>query len=233
MNTHNRVDEDADELVDYDLDEMDRRIAKFEAKATDHERGGGASRETGLVWTIASAVGMFASVMLLLAERSYLKNPAGNFLCDVNPLIGCTKWFDAWQGTLLFDTPNALWGALFFAGMTGLGLVLLTGGRLHRILWILAFAGISVGMIWVLWFGYQSYAVERSICPYCAIVWLAVIPLFVLILARVLQAGHLGEGATSAGSALVRNRWLIIGLLYLALVIVTVLVFWNSWALVF
>ena len=48
MNANNRVDEDADELVDYDLDEMDRRIAKFEAKATDHERGGGASRETGL-----------------------------------------------------------------------------------------------------------------------------------------------------------------------------------------
>lgn len=227
------TDERTDEDLDADLADMDRRIAKYEAKATDHERAGGASRETGLLWIIASFIGMFASAMLLLSERTYLQNPAANLLCDVNPLIGCSKWFTAWQGALLFDVPNALWGALFFAGLIGLGLVLVTGGRLHRALWILSLAGVSLGMVWVVWFGYQSYFVERSICPYCVVVWVAVIPLFVHLLARTLQAGHLGDGATAAGSALVRNRWLLVGAAYLTLVVVTVVAFWNSWALGF
>ncbi|MDP9805637.1 putative membrane protein [Trueperella bonasi] len=223
----------ADDTDDIELAELERRIAKFEAKPTEHESAGGASLETGLLWTIASLLGMFASAMLLLSEINYLRNPAGNLLCDVNPLVGCSTWFTAWQGTLIFDVPNALWGALFFAGMSGLGLVLLTGGRLHRSLWSLALVGISLGMIWVLWFGYQSYVVAGSICPYCVIVWIAVIPLFVHILARTLQAGHLGQSASSAGSALVRNRWIVVAVLYVTLVAVTIIAFWNSWALVF
>ncbi len=218
---------------EWDLDEMDRRIAKFEARATEHERSGGASFETGLVWTVTSLIGMVASVLLLLSEFAYLKNPAGELLCDVNPLIGCSKWFTKWQGALIFDVPNALLGAIFFAGMVGFGVVLLTGSRLHRFLWILSLAGVSLGMLWVVWFGYQSYIVERSICPNCVLVWLAVIPLFIHILARTLQAGHLGEAAMAAGSVLVRNRWLIVAILYGTLIIITIAAFWNSWALVF
>ncbi|VEI14085.1 vitamin K epoxide reductase family protein [Trueperella bialowiezensis] len=223
----------SNDLDDLDIAELDRRLAKLQAKATEHEKAGGASRETGIVWVVASFVGMFAAFMLLLAERAYLKNPAGDLLCDINPLVGCSSWFTKWQGTLFFDVPNALWGALFFAGMVGLGLVLVTGGRMHRLLWLAASAGTTLGMVWVLWFGYQSYGVERSICPYCVVVWLAVIPLFVHVVARTLQAGHLGAGAARVGSTLVRDRWVIVGVIYGLLVIATVVAFWDVWDLVF
>lgn len=222
-----------DDLDERDIAEIDRQFAKYQAQASDHERAGGASRETGIVWVVTSLIGMFASAMLILSELSYLKNPAGNLICDVNPLIGCSTWFTKWQGNLIFDVPNALWGALFFAGMTGLGVALLTGSRLHRLAWLAAAGGMSLGMIWVLWFGYQSYAVERSMCPYCVVVWLVVIPLFVHVVARAFQAGHFGEGARPAGSALVRNRWWIIGVMYGALVAVTVVAFWDAWPLMF
>ncbi|QOR46834.1 vitamin K epoxide reductase family protein [Trueperella pecoris] len=218
---------------DLDIAELDRRIAKFEARASEHERAGGASRETALVILISAAVGMLASAMLILSELSYLKNPAGHLICDINPLFGCSTWFTAWQGHLLVGTPNALWGALFFAGMTALGLVLALGGRLPRLLWQGALAGSSLGIAWVVWFAYESFAVEGSLCPYCLLVWLSTIPLFLTLLGRVAQAGHLGQSAEAFGSAMVRNRWVILGGTYFALVLFAVVWFWDAWALVF
>ena len=220
-------------MSELDIEEMDRRIAKFEAKASEHERAGGASLETSLTMIITGAIGLFASLMLVLSEFTYYKNPNASLICDVNPLIGCSKYFTAWQGHLLFGVPNALFGMMFFAGIVALGLVLAFGGTLHRWLWNAALAGAGMGIVWLVWFAYESYVVNRSLCPFCLVVWIVTIPLFIVLLARVAQAGHLGEGAEGFGSALVRNRWITVAVVYLVLVLFTVIWFWDSWALVF
>ncbi|MGV4375447.1 vitamin K epoxide reductase family protein [Trueperella pyogenes] len=220
-------------MSELDIDELDRRIAKFAAKATDHERAGGASLETAMTVVVSAALGLVASVMLVLSELAYVQNPAESLICDVNPLIGCSTWFTAWEGHLLFGVPNALWGTMFFAGMLALGLVLAFGGRLHRVLWLGALAGTSLGILWVVWFGYQSYIAHGSLCPFCIVVWIATIPLFVTLLGRSAQAGHTGQSTTAFGSAVVRNRWLIVGIVYLLLFVFTAVWFWDSWALVF
>lgn len=219
-------------MSELDIEEMDRRIARYEARASEEERAGGASRETSAIILLTATLGLFASTMLVLAELEYVKNPSASLMCDVNPLIGCSTWFALWQGHLLFGVPNAVWGVMFFAGILALGLVLVLGGRIHRLLWQGAMVGASAGIVWVVWFAYQSYA-KGSLCPYCILVWLVTIPLFYTLLARSAQAGHLGQSATSAGSALVRNRWVALALIYLGLVVFTVVWFWNSWSLVF
>lgn len=220
-------------MSELDIDDIDRRIARFEARASEHERAGGASLETALTILITGALGLLSSVMLILSELTYFQNPNASLICDVNPLIGCSKYFDAWQGHLFFGMPNAMFGAMFFAGILALGLVPVSGGTLHRWLWVATLAGAGAGMAWVVWFGYQSYVVNRSLCPFCLGAWIATIPLFVTLLARTAQAGHLGEGAEAFGSALVRNRWIVVGVIYLLLVVFTVVWFWDSWALVF
>ncbi|MFP7696810.1 vitamin K epoxide reductase family protein [Trueperella sp. LYQ143] len=225
-------EDDGDLPSEEELARMDRKISRYEARANEHERAGGAGKETAGVLLGSGVIGVLASSGLILSERHHLAYPDSHLVCDINPLIGCSKWMGRWQSEVFFGIPNALLGALFFAAIATLGCVLLTGSRLSRYLWVAALAGASCGIIWVLWFAYQSYLVEGSLCPYCVVVWCVTIPLFVHLLARTLQAGHIGRGAMSAGSVLVRNRWLIIGLIYALLIIFTVVWFWDSWALV-
>lgn len=214
-------------------EEMDRRIARYEALPTDHQRAGGAAVETAFLFTLTGLIGMWASLMLILSEREVLRNPDAILQCDINPLIGCSKWIGAWQNEVFFGVSNATFGLAFFAGVTALGFVLLDNGRFGRLLWRTLTVGAALGMLWVLWFAYQSYFVEGSLCPYCVITWLVTIPLFVHIVARTMQAGHWGQGAMRAGSALVRNRWIIVGGIFIALVAFTIVWFWDTWMIIF
>lgn len=216
-----------------ELGQLEARIAKLEARANDHEKRGGANREAALVIIVSSAVALFASVMLVVSEFKYLRNPANPLLCDVNPLVGCSTWFDMWQGHLLLGIPNAVFGVAFFSGMLAFGLVLGWGGTLARALWRMITIGVALGAVWVLWFAYQSYVVERSLCPYCLLVWLAFMALAIHVLARALQAGHWGDGAQRLGRAMVRSRWLILGLSYALLAAFTLIWFWDTWVTLF
>ena len=213
--------------------QLEARLERFEAKATEHQRAGGASRGTAILFTILGFIGFYASLQLIMAEKTKLKNPETMLQCDLNPLIGCGKWIGAWQNEVLFGISNSVLGFAFFSGVIALGLVLLTDGRFGKWLWRALAVGTVLGLVWVLWFGYQSYVVERSMCPYCVIVWFTFIPLFVHVWARTLQAGHWGEGGEAIGSSLVRNRWIITGIIWVALILFTVLWFWNQWFLVF
>lgn len=226
-------DFDDDVLADASLAEIEKKIAKYEALPSEHQRSGGANLETSLVVSIFAALGLLASMMLVISEFDYLRNPSNPLLCDVNPLIGCSTWFDLWQGHLIFGIPNAIFGIAFFAGMVGLGLVLLFGGKLPRLVWQLGTVGVVIGIAWVGWFSYQSFFVEGSLCPYCIVVWLSFWPLAVHYLARALQAGHVGAGLKKLGSSLVRGRWLIVAIGYGAFVLFTLFWFWDSWVAMF
>ncbi|MDO5025891.1 MAG: vitamin K epoxide reductase family protein [Trueperella sp.] len=213
--------------------EMDRRIAKYEARPTAEQKAGGANRGTAWFVLIFGLIGAFASLQILLAEKALLKNPDQILQCDFNPIVGCSQWIGQWQNELFFGISNALIGLAFFAGVSALGLVLLSGGKFGRWLWQAWAAVHSLGMVWVFWFGYQSFVVENKLCPWCFLIWLINLALFAVVWMRSLQAGHWGVRATDTGRVLVRNRWWVLGALYLALVIFVVLWFWDSWYLVF
>lgn len=207
--------------------EMDREIAKYEAYPTAEQQAGGANRSTAWVVLVAGLLGVLASVQLLLAEKALLQNPDQILRCDLNPIVGCSQWIGEWQNEVFFGISNAMIGLTFFAGVSALGFVLVSGGRFGRWLWQLWTIAHSLGIIWIFWFGYQSFAVENRLCPWCFLTWLVNLTLFVVVWTRSLQSGHWGERAVTAGRVLVRNRWWILGALYLALVMFTVLWFWN------
>lgn len=212
---------------------LDAQLARYTARPTDHQLAGGAPRELSWLMTIGGLIGVFASLMLIMSEKEKLTNPNAVLLCDVNPLIGCGKWIGTWQNEVFFGISNAVLGLAFFAGVAALGLALVTNGVFGTWLWRALTVGVVGGIVWVMWFAYQSYFVEGSLCPYCVLTWFVMIPLFVHVLARTLQAGHWGKGAMKAGSALTRNRWLIVGIIYAALIVFTIFYFWEKWALVF
>ena len=209
--------------------ELDARLARFDARASDEQRAGGLPRSSAAWMLVLSLGGMLASLELIMAEKAKLTAPDEALACDLNSLIGCGKWIGAWQNAVFFGVSNSVLGLAFFAGVAALALVLLTNGRLGKLLWQALCVAMAAGIIWVLWFQYQSFIVARSICPYCFVTWIVTIPLFVLVWARAFQAGHWGERAESFGRALVRNRFIVIGAWYAALVIFAVVWFWDTW----
>ncbi|USR78762.1 vitamin K epoxide reductase family protein [Arcanobacterium pinnipediorum] len=213
--------------------QIEAKLARYDAYPTAHQIAGGAER--GLAWlmTICGVIGLWASLSLIIAEKQKLANPQAVLLCDVNPLVGCGEWIGAWQNEVFFGISNSVLGLAFFAGITALGLVLLAQGQFSRWLWQLLCAGLTGGMIWVIWFMYESLAVEGKLCPYCMVTWVVTIALFVHVTARTSQAGHLGQASADLGRAYARNRWLITGLAYVSVTGLIAVTFWNQLSVLF
>ena len=219
--------------LDISESELDARLARFDAFPTKEQRAGGLLGASA-AWMLAlSLVGMFASLELIMAEKSKLTAPDTDLACDLNSLIGCGKWIGSWQNALFFGISNSVLGLAFFAGVAALALVLLTGGRFGKLLWQALCVAMMLAIVWVLWFQYQSFIVARSICPYCFVTWIATIPLAVLVWARALQAGHWGKRVEPFGRVLVRNRFIVIAAWYAALAIFTLVWFWDTWVRIF
>ncbi|MCI6574790.1 MAG: vitamin K epoxide reductase family protein [Actinomycetaceae bacterium] len=209
--------------------ELDAHLARFAAKASQQQREGGMPRSVAVVMLVCSLIGWGASLELVMSEKIRLTDPAAQLSCDISPFVSCGKWIGAWQNELLFGISNSVVGLAFFSGMTALALVLVSGGRMGRRLWQALALALTLGMVWVLWFQYESFIVQRSLCPYCYLVWLVTIALFALVWARSLQAGHWGERGARYGEALVRNRFLIVGICYAVLVMFTLVWLWEMW----
>ena len=222
-----------DQLSDVELDSYLESIeAKREALPTPEQKEGGAPRELSFLMVFSGLLGIFAAVALIQSEKQLLKDPLGSLSCDINPLIGCGKFLTAEQNSVFFGVSNAVFGVAFFAGITALGLVLASGGRFGRLLWQALDVAMLGAAAWIAWFQWTSFTVERSLCPYCLLTWLATIPLIVNVWARSAQAGHFPCPA-GLRRFLVRGRWFIVLTLYGALVAFAIIWFWDQWWVVF
>lgn len=218
------------ELTD---EQIDLRLAKLRGDSDLNQRSGGAHTSTAWILLVFSAIASIASLGLIMSEKSKLEDPQSALICDVNPLIGCGKWVGTWQNEVFFGISNSVIGLAFFAALTALSIALLTGSKLHPNIWIMLSISMVVGMIWVLWFMYQSLVIARSLCPFCMVVWLCMIPLAITIWGRSAQAGHLSNQLIPVGKAIVRNRFVIASIAYAALIALLVIWFWQDWQLLF
>ncbi|MCF2706343.1 vitamin K epoxide reductase family protein [Arcanobacterium haemolyticum] len=231
MMTHQGMSIDGmsdEDLSSYLASVEDRR----EARPTEAQREGGAPRELAILMIFSGIVGMFASLELILAEKQILTNPTAELSCDLNPLIGCGKFLTSDFNTLFFGVTNALFGLAFFAGVTALGLVLVTGGRFGVWLWRALDAAMVLAAAWLVWFQYTSFVEERALCPYCLLTWFVTIPLIVNVLARSVQAGHI-PSPDGLRRFLVHGRWYIVMGIYAVIIVAAVVWFWDMWQFVF
>lgn len=228
----NESDGTVEELSD---DELDLFLAKVEAKRnaepSQAQKDGGAPLEQAIVMMVAGVLGMFASLELLLAEKELLQNPTANLSCDINPLIGCGKFLTSEFNTLFFGISNSIFGLAFFGGITALGMVLATKGRFGVWLWRALDVAVVLAAAWLVWFQHTAFFVERALCPYCLVTWFVTIPLIVQVLARSAQAGHFPV-PDAARRFLVHGRWWIVAAVYAVVVVMAVVIFWDTWKIV-
>ncbi|MFC7405944.1 vitamin K epoxide reductase family protein [Georgenia alba] len=220
-----------EDLDDDELARIDQELARLDkARPTEHQLAGGAPRELGWLLTVGGLLGLWAAVELVLSEIKVAGDPNASLACDFNPLIGCGSFITTWQAHA-FGLPNAVVGTVAFAAVMTVGVLLLAGARPARWFWVALTAGATGAIAWVFWFQYQAFFSIEMLCPYCLVVWVVSIPIFVNVVARAAQAGHLrlGEGLRRA---LVLDRWLIVAVWYLVVLLVAVVVFWDRWLLV-
>lgn len=173
-------------------------------------------RPLGWLMVITGVVGWLASGTLVLEKLEVLKDPNHTTVCDVNPWISCGQVMQTWQSSL-FGFPNMFIGIVAFAIAITVGMSLLAGAQFARWYWVGLQAGVTLGFAFVVWLWSQALYVIHILCPFCMVVWAAMIPLFVWVTIRNISAGVIPAPANAA-RILGDSGWIITALLYVAVI---------------
>jgi len=178
---------------------------------------GPAHRTPYVLMTIAGAIGLAAAIQLTIDKFTLLQNKIDGvdtaLSCDFSAFVSCGGVMESAQAEA-FGFPNSIIGIVGFSIVTALGVMLWTGAPVARWVWTGLQLGCLFGIGFVTWLQYQSIFELELLCPYCMVVWAAMIPLFVYVTACSLR----GIAPESRVTRFVSNwSMLIVALWYIAI----------------
>ncbi len=174
------------------------------------------SRPFAWLMLITGVVGWLASAGLVLEKLEVLKDPNHVTVCDVNPWISCGQVMQTPQSSV-FGFPNMFIGIVAFAVIITTAMGILAGARFARWYWLGLQTGVTLGFVFVIWLWSQALYVINILCPFCMVVWAAMIPLFVWTTIRNIAHGVLPVPA-GAARVVSESGWIITALLYVAVI---------------
>jgi uncharacterized membrane protein len=169
---------------------------------------------------VAGIAGWYASFDLTLEKIQTLINPDYVPTCNISPLVTCGPNMASWQGSI-FGFPNPVIGVAAFVAPVLVGVAILAGARFANWFWVLFNLGFVGGIAFVGWLMVQSIFVLGTLCPYCMVVWVSVIPMFWYLTGYNLTQGHFGNrgGSREIAALLYPFLWVLVLLSYLAIVV--------------
>jgi uncharacterized membrane protein len=193
--------------------------------------GTAGTRRIGWVLVVTSVLGWFAAFQLTVENWRLLKNPTYQPACDISPVVGCGDVMSSDQGSV-FGFPNMLLGLAAFAVVGTLGVIVLTGSRLHRAVWLGLQGGALLGVVFVHWLIWQSLYELGKICPYCAIVWTITIALFWYLTLHNVQQGviRVPPRARVAVDTVLDTHAILLAGWYGVIVLLILTRFWSYWS---
>jgi uncharacterized membrane protein/protein-disulfide isomerase len=124
--------------------------------------------------------GLVVSLDAAYLHYRLLFDPLYTSFCDISTTVSCTQVYASRFGTA-FGVPVSVFGAIWFMG----ALLLLVGGELGpRALrdnvpgYLFALSTVALGV--VLYLGYASFFILKTLCPLCLMTYAAVIGLYVI-----------------------------------------------------
>jgi uncharacterized membrane protein len=164
-------------------------------------------RALAVFWVAAGVVGWVVSFLLYLEYVGQLTDSEPIVSCTFSVVVSCGPNLLSPGGNLL-GFSNSIIGITAFLGPVLAGVGVLAGGAFHRWYWRAFATGVAAAFVLVHVFAWRSVFEYGVLCPWCMIVWLAVIPLFWATLGWALRDGVLGRGPVvrTAGSAI--SSWL-------------------------
>jgi uncharacterized membrane protein len=173
-------------------------------------------RAPALLLIVTGAVGLFASLVLSAEKVQQLQDKlAGResvFSCDFSAWVSCSSVLASPQSEA-FGFPNSFIGVTGFAVVLTLGVIWLAGAPVKGWIWAGLQAGTVFGISFVTWLQHETIYEIGALCPYCMVVWVMMIPLFVGVTRHSLRLW-----APDAGMTRLVSNWtvLIIALWYVA-----------------
>ena len=171
-----------------------------------------------ILFIVTGLVGLYSAFELTLDRFAIISDPGVKLNCDINPFVACGEVIKSWQGSL-FGFPNPLIGLMAFVAPVAVGVAILAGGRFARWFWILYNLGLLAAFVFIHWLMTQTVYVIGTLCPWCMLVWLIMIPLFwYATINNLARNFELPEGAASLFRQALPWTWLIVLLNYLVIV---------------
>lgn len=184
-------------------------------------------------WLLAvgGGLGLLAAADLNIERTALLENPDYVPSCSFNILLDCGAVASSDQASL-FGFSNTVIGIIAFSIVVAYAGLLLSGGRLTRVVWLGLNAGLLAGVVFVHWLIYTSAFALSTLCPWCMVVWSVTIPLFWYVTLRNLAAGAFGAAARDSGvtKTLVSVHAAPVALWFVAVIGLLGVRFADSWA---
>lgn len=211
------------------------RDAQVSNENTQREAAGSPAlghRGLGWLYLLGGGTGFLASFALMVEEIAKLSNPNYVPSCTVNATVSCGSVMVSPQATA-FGFPNPLIGITGFAVVVTVGVVLLSGFRPPRWLWLGMQAGTLFGVGFVHWLIYSTLYDIGALCPYCIVVWIVTIPIFWYTTLHNLTRGYLSMNGRPVAVDFARFHALLLTVWYLAIVALVLDEFWYYWSTLF
>ena len=174
-----------------------------------------ADRTLGRLLVVLGLVGFAGSLALAIERYLSLVDPDHQPTCSINALLTCSPAMASDAGSLLgFPNPYIGLGAFPVVVMIGVVLLAVPGVAFPRWFWRTFLAVATAAMVLIGYLVYTSLEVLVALCPYCMVVWFAMLPIFWFLLVRNVQDGLFGG---SASSGIVRQRGLLLAAMFVAL----------------
>ena len=181
---------------------------------------------------IAGAIGWFASFELLTEYIKTLQEPTHAPNCNISKLVTCGPNMDSWQGSL-FGFSNTIIGVTAFTAPILVGAAILAGAHFAQWFWRLYCLGLLGGIVFITWLQYQSFYSLGTLCPWCMVVWTAMIPLWWVTVAKAGADGLLLPGDSAMRALKGFASWAWVAILLHFVIVATVAQLAVDWLLEF
>lgn len=178
------------------------------------------------IWLLLSGiVGAVASFLLLYERIQLWADPTHSTACDVNPWVSCGAVMESWQAAT-FGFPNIFIGVVAFPLLILSALVILAAGKKlqhSRVWWIGMQVGATFALGFTIWLWYSAVYQIGVLCPYCMIVWAAVIPFFFIVTARNIIHGVFSQKTSRKLKEIAQQWWWVMVVMAYLLVILSII----------
>lgn len=142
----------------------------------------------GWYLVISGFIAWIASGILVLERLSLYKNSDHVTACDINPWVSCGSVMKSWQAEL-FGFPNPLIGIAGFSIVIAIGFALIAKAKFSRWFWVAFQIGITLSTAFIVWLISQAVYEIQSLCLYCMIVWIVMLPMFIYTTSKTTSNG--------------------------------------------
>ena len=143
----------------------------------------------GIWLIIASVVGWWAAFQLTMDKFISLENPKVELGCNLSFFVQCGANLESWQGSV-FGFPNPIIGLTGWMAVLVMGVAVVAGVRFPRWFWGLFGLGITAAFVFIAWLIWQTFFSLHTLCPWCGLTYLVMIPTFLTTVV------HLGRNGT-------------------------------------